>query len=171
MSRPVLAAALSLLLLATGCLGPPSTPDADESDGQEGDHVSSPRDEAIVQEHYEGSATLGMPLLDPEGSTGATESFVKTSLDHGLNGTWLLAYEVHVPADADRLVATTEGAPPTADYDLLVYGPDGELVAHSHAAGPDETATVSSPQPGNYVVAAYLFAGVDAPVETTVTVR
>lgn len=168
-------ALLAAVLATSGCIGLVGSDDeaGPTATGGEGSGAGGADGDAApppVEREYEDAAIVGVPLLDPFGQTGVKAEFVKTSYENGLNGTWLIGYEVTVEEGYGTLEVDTsaDGSP---DYDLFVFDPGGDVAAQSLSPDSDEDATIDDAEPGTYLVAVYLFAGADAPVTTTVAIR
>lgn len=173
MSERYLAILLALTLFTTGCIGLVGSGDeaaSPSSTGEAGAGAESETAPEPIEREYEGAALVGVPLLDPNGATGVKADFIKASYENGLNGTWLLGYEVTVPEGYGTLEVDT-AASGSPDYDLFVFDPNGNVAAQSLNADSDEAATIDDAEPGTYLVAVYLFAGADAPVTTSVAIR
>lgn len=183
MRRRWVALVLVFALAAGGCLSSPPTGEEIDEAGQEdtgdgtsdqGSEPAAGQDRGRIERTHRGTATTGMPLVDPQGSTGTKAEFAQTSYERGLNGTWLVGHELAVPADRETLVVETasSGGPagPT-DYDLFLFGPDGSLEGQSLSAASSERISVDDPAEGSHLAIAYLFSGVQAPVEVTVTIE
>lgn len=100
----------------------------------------------------EGNLVPGQPL-DPEGN--ASSVVVPVDIPEG---TPLARFDLRSGA-AD------------ADYDLYVYGPDGEQVPVNGATSePSEQVDLADPEPGTYTVLVHLYSGVNgAPVDFDLT--
>lgn len=173
-----LAALMALALLTSGCIGLGDAGDdedlgstnAEEMNATDGESIDGPEP---IEREFEATALLGVPVYDPGGSTGVKADFAKTSYDHGANGTWLVGYEIQVQEGYGSLEVQTsaEESTPSPDYDLFLYGPDGEVLDQSLSSSSEEEADVEDPEPGTYLAIAYLFTGASAPVTMTVTIR
>ncbi len=172
MRRIYLALALSVALVAAGCIG-------SDAGGPEGlEEASGPEDASQdqdgptpIERSHEGQATVGIPVYDPESSIGHKATLVWESYQNGLNGTWVLGYEVEVPDGYDTL--TVESSPadarPVADYDLFIFDSSGQVADQSLTEGADEQATVDEAS-GTYLVALAYFTGAADSVATEITV-
>lgn len=178
MRLPSLALVLAFALATAGCLGP--TPGGDEvapasDDADPAGQGPSAQAQPLVNRTHEDAALANTPLIDPNQATGAKATFIKTSYDNGLNGTWIIGYEVDLPEGATKLTVETtaehdtQEPRPIPDYDVFVYHPDGELAKAGYEVSSDETVTVRSPQAGTYLVALILVYGANAPVTTHIT--
>jgi hypothetical protein len=80
-------------------------------------------------------------------------------------------YSTNVPAGTRVARFTSQSDDPSADIDMEVYGPDGELVAVSASSSGNESVTLFNPVAGLYQVVVYPFADPPGQPSTTYEYR
>lgn len=124
---------------------------------------------------YEDAGTAGVFMYDPGQSLGVKTTFAKRSYEQGFNGTWVLGYEVQPKQGHESLEVETTATPvdpqgEIPEYDLFIYGPQGEVVASSYESGSNESATLGELEPETYLVLLYYQQGADDPITTHIEV-